>query len=636
MTTKWKLGIFLTGIILLVTCDKDSSEYDITTRQTIGNDILLNSNSEWLSSRIRTFNERLLIEDINPENTRLKNLNAPPEADLTKNYSFHLRAEVPSPVVDGQTLMATHVKIHDRYAFVTYNTRGEKYLGGIEVLDVSDINHPVIVYQAIFTKTDISAVDFYNNKLYLVGATDISAIPDAGLRTPALLEILELDQKHKITGVDTILNLDSYAGTDVKVTPEGIFATSGSNGYIRFFDLNTYFLCCSSSMPNARSVDVNTGYIFALSGQPGRITIYNRNGKSLVKSFLTGGATIPGSKSEIAVNDQYIFAALNDGGLKVFTTDGTLRQHIPCPPTPDGRKAEDFVTNSVSLNEDLVLIGNGEAGLYVGGIIESRSDSIFLLGKIKFGDYESANFVESKDSLIFVANGLGGLKILSVGTDDGVPEDIIPTKPCPALYDRIKTLFPEAKNNMKIYPDLFTAQTAKNIILTKASEVYITFVDENASWKNSLGYYTYNLSNPPAKAEDLEKHLLFPNVSKANEGGGLHTGDMLRIGTGKFPAYTVIGFYLNVLGWKNGIVTEGRYTHYTDPGFNLGGYQQHTLFTEKNCNDLVMTFEDMSLNDTEVNRDYDFNDILFVISDNKDPNHTTANTAFDLSNIPVK
>jgi hypothetical protein len=49
-----------------------------------------------------------------------------------------------------------------------------------------------------------------------------------------------------------------------------------------------------------------------------------------------------------------------------------------------------------------------------------------------------------------------------------------------------------------------------------------------------------------------------------------------------------------------------------------------------------MTFEDMSLSDTQVSRDCDFNDILFVISDNKDPDHKTANTAFDLRNIPVK
>ncbi|NJK97174.1 MAG: DUF4114 domain-containing protein [Bacteroidales bacterium] len=174
------------------------------------------------------------------------------------------------------------------------------------------------------------------------------------------------------------------------------------------------------------------------------------------------------------------------------------------------------------------------------------------------------------------------------------------------------------------------------MVLTKESEVYITFVDEGAGWKNSLGYYTYNLANPPKSIEELEKHILFQNVSQVNEGGGLNAGDMLQIGTGKFPANTVIGFYLIAQGWKNGYVDDGRYTHYTDVQFNPGYHQQHTLFIEKNCNDLVMTFEDIDMEDNISYKDYDYNDILFVISDNKDPNHQTANTAFDTSNLPVK
>ena len=136
--------------------------------------------------------------------------------------------------------------------------------------------------------------------------------------------------------------------------------------------------------------------------------------------------------------------------------------------------------------------------------------------------------------------------------------------------------------------------------------------------------------------EDLEKHILFENVSEVGEGGGLNSGDMVQIGTGKFPANTVIGFYLIAQGWKNGFVTDGRYTHYTDLQFNPGNHQQHTLFVESTCTDLVMTFEDIDQADNLSYNDKDYNDILFVVSDNKDPNHKTANTAFDMKNIPVK
>lgn len=632
MTTKWKYGILISGLVVLAACEKDAPNSE-RQKNLSENNIIVNSNTSQLSARIKHVSQLMSVNNV--DNNRFKSMQEPPMVDLSKNYTFTLRAEVAPPEFEGNTLMATHVKIVDKFAFVTYNTKGNTYLGGLEVFDVTDISNPKIVWQAIFSKADVSAVDYYNNKLYIVGAQDISSMPQVGLRKPAILEILSLNSNREIQKVDTILNLDSYAGTDVKVTSEGIYTTSGSNGYLKFYNhhLDSLF---AVPISDARSVDVNTNNSYVLSGQPGTISVYNRSDRSFVSTLNPGGATIPESKSEIASNDKYIFSALNDGGLKVYNTNGTLKQYIPKPITPEGSKDEDFVTNSVSLNGDLVLLGNGEAGLYVGGIVSSKHDSIFLLGSIKFGDFESANFVESKDSVIFVATGLGGLKILSISMDEGVPDDIIPSKPCSTLYDRIFTLFPEEKNNYKQYPELFDAQLPKNIVLTKESEVYITFVDEGAGWKNSLGYYTYDLNNPPKSIDQLEKYILFENVSQVNEGGGLNSGDMLQIGKGKFPANTVIGFYLIAQGWKNGYVGDGRYTHYTNTEFNTGYHQQHTLFVEKNCNDLVMTFEDIDMTDDLSYNDHDYNDILFVISDNKDPNHATANTAFDLRNIPEK
>ncbi len=633
MMIKWKLGVVFSGLIILAACEKDSPDNQEQIQKLEEKNIFVNSNSTELSSRIKKSNELMLVEEV--DDSRLKSLNEPPKVDLTKNYTFTLRAEVDAPKYQGNTLMATHVKIYDKYAFVTYNTKGDMYLGGLEVFDVTDISNPKIVWQAIFAKADVSSIDYYNNKLYIVGAQDIESMPEAKLRRPAMLQVLSLNNKKQISKVDTILNLDSYAGTDVRVLPEGIYTTSGSDGYLKIYN-HKFDSLFSAKIYDARSVDVNSTKAFVLSGQPGKVSVFNRNTPSLVTSYAPGGATIPESKSEIAANDKYIFSALNDGGLKVFNTDGTLKQHILRPATPEGMKDEDFVTNSVSLNGDLVLLANGEAGLYIGGIVNNHNDSIFLLGTIRFGDFESANFVESKDSVIFVATGLGGLKILSISIDEGVPDDIIPTKPCATLYSKIQTIFEAGVNNYLKYPELFKPDLSKNVILKKESEVYITFVDEGAGWKNSLGYYTYDLANPPKSVADLQKHILFPNVSQVNEGGGLKTGDMIQIGTGKFPTNTVIGFYLIAQGWNNGKVTDGYYTHYTDFQFNLSKHQQHTLFIEKTCNDLVMTFEDIDYDDPVSYNDKDFEDIIFVISDNKDPNHATANTAFDVTNIPVK
>ncbi|NJO89880.1 MAG: DUF4114 domain-containing protein [Chloroflexia bacterium] len=111
---------------------------------------------------------------------------------------------------------------------------------------------------------------------------------------------------------------------------------------------------------------------------------------------------------------------------------------------------------------------------------------------------------------------------------------------------------------------------------------------------------------------------------------------MVQIGNKKYPAGTVIGFYLIARDWKNGMVTEGIYTHYTNNEFNPANTQQHTLFQDGSCNELVMTFEDISMSEPLSYTDNDFNDLIFVISDNKDPNHKTPSTAFDVTNIPKK
>jgi len=632
MVKKTPLYILFLSAAIIVSCERDTSP-DKANQKLAEKNIILNTDSKALSSRIKLTNQLLKVESIS--DSRLKSVQEPPKVDLTKNYIFTLRAEVDPPVFEGNTLMATHVKILDNFAFVTYNTKGNMYLGGLEVFDVTDISNPKIVWQAVFSKADVSSVDYYNNKLYIVGAQNIAETPDSKLRTPAMLEVLLLNSNREISDVDTIINLDSYAGTDVKVTSEGIYATSGSNGFLKFYN-HSYDSVYATAISDARSVDINATNAYVLSGQPGKVSVFGRTNQLPVTTHNIGGANTPESKSELVVTDNYIITALNEGGIQVLNANGTLKQYIPRPATPDGEKDEDYVTNSVSLNGDLLFAANGEAGIFIGGIVKEHHDSIYTLGAIKFGGDQSSNFVESKDSVIFVATGLGGLKILSIGIDDGEPDGIIPTKPCPTLKSKISDLFPEEVNNYNAHPELFLPGNSRNIILKKESEVYITFFDEVAGWKNSLGYYTYNLSNPPASIAQLEKHILFPNLSKTDEGGALTSGDMIKIGKGKFPANTVIGFFLIAQGYKNGFVDEGLYTHYTNYEFNLGGFQQHALFEDGECNQLVMTFEDISKSETLSYTDNDFNDIIFVITDNKDPNHQTPSTAFDLTNVPKK
>jgi hypothetical protein len=79
------------------------------------------------------------------------------------------------------------------------------------------------------------------------------------------------------------------------------------------------------------------------------------------------------------------------------------------------------VTNAASVDNDLIFISNGEAGVYVarGSQVFSATGSeaaqqITVLGKLRFGNLQSVNHVAYKSGYLFIAAGLGGLKIVKV------------------------------------------------------------------------------------------------------------------------------------------------------------------------------------------------------------------------------
>jgi hypothetical protein len=593
----------------------------------IGN-LLINNNRDQLATRVTYRNE--IVPIVGTETSPLlKSTDDFPEIDLTKNYAFKLKAEVDPPVYEDHTLQATHVTIHDDYAFVTYNTRGPTWLGGIEIFDVSDLKNPAIISSAVLVNTDVNAVDYVDGKIYVVGAT--GDYEEKGFVSPAFMEVISLDASMAFEKVDTIIDIPSYSGNDIKVAAGHIFTTSGSTGGLTVFDAG-YAQTGMEEISDARAVDANSDHLYVLQGQEGRVNVFELSDATYTETFQVGGATTPESKSEIAVSDAYIFAALNEGGLSILNLDGSIKQSLPKPATPPGALDENHVTNSVSLNGDLVLIGNGESGIHVGGLISEENDNLWMLGAMQFGESQSANFVESKDSVIFVATGLGGLKILAISIDEGVPDDVEPTDPCETLMANISELFPERMDVRGVHEDLFSDTAHLSIRVTEETEVFVSFIDEGAGWRNTFGYYTYPADNPPQSVEDLELHVVFPNVSKVGEGGGLDFGDRLQLGEGTFPAGTVVGFYLVAQGWKNGLTVDGVYTHYTDRIFNIDQAQQSTLFVSSDCDDIVLTFEDIKVNSTTC--DHDFNDIILTIKDSKDMG--MPNTRLDVSGLPRK
>lgn len=614
----------LVMLLIPTACDKDKLEglpgSDFTTAEGL---VIINNASE-LSRRLSMKN---VVVRIIPEYLRDNNLKTTSKVtDLRSNFLFRLTAEVAPPVHNGRTLMATHVFFADNFAFVSYNIRGNDFGGALEIFDVREINNPRILSQAIFPKSDINAVYYDKGKVYLVGAA--GKFEEYKFKDPASFKVLSVNPNMQILGLDTIVDIPSFSANGIYVSEDKIYITSGNTGGLTILN-QSYGLVRKENIPDARSVTANNNHVFVLSGQPGTIRVFDKNSSQFLNSHHIGGANTPQAKSEVAATNEYLFAALNEEGVRVVNVNtnlGTVRQQIAKPETPAGDLDSNHVTNSVSFNHPLLFMGNGASGVAVGELIPAQNDQIVLKGRMAFEDKSSTNFVKSGGNVIFVASGLGGLKILSISKDEGVPPDIIPTRPCPTLLTAIRQMFPEGQNAQNNWPKLFRQGVTLNVTTAEATNVYVKFVGEDAGLKNTFGYYAYPADNPPTSIQDLQKHVVFPNVSGTGEGGGLVSGDLVQLGTGPFPANTVIGFYLVVQGWANGQMVEGIYTHYTNTNLNPNNIQQHLLFIESGCNDLVLTFEDIELPFSNK----DFNDIILVIKDN--PNEL-QNTRFKTDGI---
>lgn len=203
-----------------------------------------------------------------------------------------------------------------------------------------------------------------------------------------------------------------------------------------------------------------------------------------------------------------------------------------------------------------------------------------------------------------------------------VPEDVFNIELCPTLISNVTGLFPESQNNREKHTQLFSDDTQQRIVLTKDTDVYVSFVTEAATIGNVLGYYIYNSSSAPGSPEDIDKQLIFPNVDNSF----LSPGDTRRLGTTQLKAGTVIGFFLIVGGYRNEGVYFKKPTFYTDHTWNADAARQHVMFEEEECGAIVLGFEDKNT----VTADKDYNDIIFTVSDNID---NLENTSFDVQNI---
>ena len=620
------------------------------------------------------------------------------------NYRFKLVAEMNTlTTADGVTTQATHVKItDDGYAFVSYNDRGDEHKGGVIVykytIQEGTLETVKVTVDAItemkMSNAEVSAIDYYNNKLYLTGASTEPKLgydkaTDAG--NPAFYMVMELNTDKTFKEVDPhIGKLTSFQGTSIRVSNNRIYVTTGdgtegSKGGLYIFNVSDYSLIkFIDGKDNARSVDFDNSNVYLMQAEHARITKYNLDGSDngdLI--YDKNESNQHHAKSEILAWKDYLFVAENESGLRMLLKDGTVNASLDRP----GEDEDAHVTNSVCMNSDqkknsdgkliqsdLLLLANGEKGIYWYDIMQDYEgkDHIIscydnsILGKPGL----SANFIASKGNIVFLADGLGGLKVLYIGFNEGDgPPDV--GEACESAMNYLyggwsgDGLLPETRSVFRPEADPIIKTLFSDVadipnyieVINDDTELYISFLFEGAGWNNALGYfvipasanantvaaeyaYYLNTIKPDLCTSDdvlKDKYIIFNNIRSADNGGPLEK-KIYRIGGNSrtFKAGDKVVLFMVPNGWNAqndrvevsfsagswnqvffmhkyfNLESEVKYLPYEGfPAWGDYAGVQYNTFYDMECMTMVMFFED-----NHSSSDTDYNDVIISISDN--------------------
>lgn len=379
--------------------------------------VIVENDTSILSSRVQYRNEIIPLDSVSTGTARMR-------AVVIDTVILTLVAEVEPPSYNGVTLQATDIKLKGKHAYVSYNMQGATFLGGVDVFDISNPDQPSLQSSILFTDTDVNGLTRKGKKLYLASATEN---PD--YESPAILQKIAL-RNNQLTDNITTLDLPSFAATDVDISGNYIYVTSGAeNGAVSIVDKSSFTLFDTYPLDDARGVDVDHGDVGVIAGTPARLVVFDGSLATVSGDYTLTGATIPFSKSTIKIRKKKALLGVGDGGMQVICIqNGSLISQIDQPIVPD-LTSDLTVTNSVSADKRLLFMADGEAGVYVAATdanINANNcslDNLHMVGKFRFGSQQSANHVEFNDNVLFVASGLGGLKILTVEFNNDRPDD---------------------------------------------------------------------------------------------------------------------------------------------------------------------------------------------------------------------
>jgi LruC domain-containing protein len=192
------------------------------------------------------------------------------------------------------------------------------------------------------------------------------------------------------------------------------------------------------------------------------------------------------------------------------------------------------------------------------------------------------------------------------------PNDVVSS----TFLDDVNASLPERQPVPTYKPQYLSASVERNLILKEVCDVWITFVHEGAGYQNSLFYFVYNVNNKPTTVSQVDSFIsIFPNASYSGSGGGMATGNKVKIG--RFGADTAIGFAIAANGWNGTTVGAGLGFYTTiksmNPETNPANKEHVVLLYDNPTQRFLIGFEDLNRDNGS---DNDFNDVVIYATAN--------------------
>lgn len=328
--------------------------------------------------------------------------------DEAGNYPLTLVARVDPPSYSGgENLTAAHVHVDGNYAYVAYNTVEDGYAGAIDIIDVEDPHNPQVTSRLYYTNADINSIEYNDGFVYAVGGVDA----EKSVRATSNSFVVKIPVSGGSMNISAGLTYgfqEGFNATDVAVTDNSVFVTSGKDGLLTSYKKSDLSVQNDASFADLRSVAVDNETIAILDASKG-VSFLDMNLASQ-KEISIDSDFGDFSKRTIDISGNHLVVSEGSKGAGVYDkSTGALLEYVPILINPEGTAQSDIVTNAVATNEAILLMANGGAGLCLS---EDQGDNTDLVGVIDLNG--SINYVESKGDYIFAASGRAGLQIVKL------------------------------------------------------------------------------------------------------------------------------------------------------------------------------------------------------------------------------